>query len=80
MPAPGGTTHVISHKLYDLTAELRGVGGLSDPLKITRGRGDGATHGAGPDARESSAPKVRDIYVPDLHISSGIKVSSRDFR
>ncbi len=76
----GGATHVISHRLHDLSAELRGVGGRSDPMKITRGRGDGATHGGGPDAREPSAPKVRDIYVPDLHISSGIKVPTRDFR
>ena len=76
----GGTTHVISHRLHDLSAELRGVGGRKDPVVIPRGRGDGATHGGSPDAREPAVPKVRDIYIPNLRLGSGIKVPTRDFR
>ena len=49
-------------------------------VSIPRGRGDGATHGAGPDPRSAAPPKVRDIYVPDLRLGSGIKVPTRDFR
>ncbi len=76
----GGTTHVIAYKLHDLSAELRGVGGRDGPLSIPRGRGDGATHGAGPDPRTFSPPKAKEIYIPDLRLGSGIKVPTRDFR
>ena len=76
----GGTTHVIAYKLHDLSAELRGVGGRDAPLSIPRGRGDGATHGAGPDPRTPSPPKAKEIYIPDLRLGSGIKVPTRDFR
>ena len=76
----GGTTHVIAYQLHDLSTELRGVDGRTAPLSIPRGRGDGATHGAGSDPRSAAPPKVRDIYVPDLRLGSGIKVPTRDFR
>jgi error-prone DNA polymerase len=81
----GGTTHVISYKLHDLSAELRGVGGRSslgpqNHVSIPRGRGDGATHGGGPDARTSPMPRAKIDYNPDLRVGSGIKVPTRDFR
>ncbi len=76
----GGTTHVIARELHDLSAELRGVGGRDQAVPIPRGRGDGATHPAAPDARDGTPNKVRDIFVPDLRIGSGIKVPTRDFR
>ncbi len=76
----GGTTHVIAYQLHDLSTELRGVGGRTAPVSIHRGRGDGATHGAGADPRSATPPKVRDIYMPNLRLGSGIKVPTRDFR
>ena len=77
----GATVHVIAYQLHDLSAELRGVGGRDAPVLFPRGRGDGATHGGGaPDARDPTPPKVRDIYIPDLRLGSGIKVPTRDFR
>ena len=74
------TTHVITYKLHDLSAELRGVGGRQAPVSIPRGRGDGATYGAGPDPRAPTSPKEKEIYFPDLRLGSAIKVPTRDFR
>ena len=77
----GEVVHVVAWMLGDLSAYLRSVGQGAPELSVTRGRGDGATHGGGgPDPRESAAPKVRDIFIPDLRLGSGIKVPTRDFR
>ena len=76
----GEVVHIVTWKLGDLSADLRSVGQGAPELSVTRGRGDGATNGGGPDPREPSAPKVRDIFIPDLRIGSGIKVPTRDFR
>ena len=79
----GAVTHVITDRLEDLSDLLRSVGDQDAPFPIERGSGDGVTHPAAPDPRrprEQSDQKVRDIYVPDLRISSGIKVPTRDFR
>ena len=80
----GDVVHVIVYKLLDLSDELRAVGRQGCPFSLPRGRGDGATHGGGPDARGPPAPKgrakPRDIYIPDLALGSGIKVPTRDFR
>ena len=76
----GQTVHVVAYGLEDLSAELRSVGGKSAAVAFPRGRGDGATHGGGPDPRDPSPPKARDIFVPDLRLGSGIKVPTRDFR
>ncbi len=59
----GGVTHVVSYKLHDLSAELRSVGGSGNlgahnHVSIPRGRGDGATHGGGPDARLRQASRL----------------------
>ncbi|MCQ8240495.1 hypothetical protein, partial [Rhizosaccharibacter radicis] len=64
---------------------LRSVGQREGPFPITRGRGDGATFPAGPDPRHGPGAgpggrAVRDIYIPDLRLGSGIKVPTRDFR
>ncbi len=81
----GEVVHVVTERLEDLTDLLRSVGDQDDGFPIDYGRGDGATHpGApdprhGPDAGPGGRP-VRDIYLPDLRIGSGIKVPTRDFR
>ncbi len=80
----GDVVHVVAYKLLDLAEDLRGVGKKEGALTLPRGRGDGATHGGGPDARDPPTPKgrakPRDIYIPDLALGSGIKVPTRDFR
>jgi len=53
--------------------------GAPDPRD---GPGPGAA-GAGPDAGRGAGPggrRIRDIYIPDLRLGSGIKVPTRDFR
>ena len=80
----GQVVHLVAHKLLDLSAELRAVGDSDSLSAFPRGRGDGATHPAGPDPRDPQAqpgpPKPRDIYIPALRLGSGIKVPTRDFR
>ena len=79
----GEVIHVVTDRLEDLSDLLRSVGGRD--LPIEHGRGDGATHPAGRDPREGPGAgpggrPVRDIYIPDLRLGSGIKVPTRDFR
>ncbi|MGI4793155.1 MAG: OB-fold nucleic acid binding domain-containing protein, partial [Janthinobacterium lividum] len=81
----GEVVHVVTDRLEDLTGLLRSVGDQDDPFPIEHGRGDVATHPAArdPNDRPGAGPggrPVRDIYVPDLRIGSGIKVPTRDFR
>jgi error-prone DNA polymerase len=71
-----GVTHMVVERLEDLSGLLRTVGQRDEPFPLTHGRGDEATHGGGPDPRESAKFRVRDIYIPD----SGIRVKTRDFR
>ena len=81
----GEVIHVVTDRLEDLSDSLRSVGERDEPFPITHGRGDGATHPAGRDPRSGPGAgpggrPVRDIYVPDLRLGSGIKVPTRDFR
>ena len=81
----GEVVHVITDRLEDLSDLLRSVGERDEPFPIQHGRGDGATNpGArdprdGPGAGPGGRP-VRDIYIPDLRLGSGIKVPTRNFR
>ena len=74
--------HVVAYGLLDLTEDLWEVGRSSCPFSLPRGRGDGATHGAAPDARGPPSPhgraKPRDIFIPGLALGSEIRVPSRD--
>ena len=81
----GEVIHVVTDRLEDLSDLLRSVGERDEAFPITHGRGDGATHPAGRDPRNSPGAgpggrPVRDIYIPDLRLGSGIKVPTRDFR
>ena len=77
--------YVVTDSLEDLSHLLRGVGEREEPFPIQHGRGNGATHPTGRDPRTGpgavldGAP-VRDIYIPNLRLRSGIKVPKRDFR
>jgi error-prone DNA polymerase len=59
---------------------LRSVGDREEAFPLPHGRGDEAKGGGGPDQREALGRKPRDIYIPDLHIDSGLKIKTRDFR
>jgi error-prone DNA polymerase len=61
----GEVIHVIVQQVEDLTEMLRGVG--------QREGGPG-------DATDPAVHRVRNIYIPDLRLGSGIKVPTRDFR
>ncbi|WP_419728992.1 error-prone DNA polymerase [Lichenicola sp.] len=81
----GDVTHVVTDRLEDLTPLLRSVGNQDTPFPLQHGRGDAVTHPGAADPRDGPGAgpggrPVRDIYVPDLHIRSGIKVPTRDFR
>ena len=81
----GDVIHVVTDRLEDLSNMLRSVSERDEAFPITHGRGDGATHPAARDPRTGprEAPggrPVRDIFVPDLRLGSGIKVPTRDFR
>jgi error-prone DNA polymerase len=76
-----GVVHLIAEHLIDQSAMLHQIGGLDEAFNVPTGRGDEARHAGGPDPRDQQPPlrKVRDIYVPDLHIDT-LAVKTRDFR
>ena len=81
----GEVIHVVTDTLEDLSDMLRSVGERDEPFPIRHGRGDGATHPAARDPRDGPGAgpggrPVRDVYVPDFRLGSGIKVPTRDFR
>jgi error-prone DNA polymerase len=78
----GDVIHLVAHRLVDHSALLRRVGERDEAFPMPLGRGDEARTGSDPDSRERDGilTKVRDIYIPDLRLGSGIKVKTRDFR
>ncbi|WP_262028556.1 error-prone DNA polymerase [Microvirga sp. Mcv34] len=77
----GQVIHVVAEHMLDLSDLLRSVGDREEPFPLRHGRGDEVKHGSRPDPQKAPVlePKPRDIYVPDLRLSS-IKVKTRDFR
>jgi error-prone DNA polymerase len=80
----GEVIHVITDRVVDRTPMLRSVGDLDLP-RMT-GRGDGATHGSGPDPRDPREPAVwkpRSHYHPPFRTGcdpeDAIPIRSRDF-
>ncbi len=65
-------------------------GGPEATFPLRHGRGDGASHPGAPDRGDKGYKNkpgagpgerpVRDIFIPDLRLGSGIKVPTRDFR
>jgi len=83
----GTVIHVITDRLEDLSDLLRSVGERDEAPPVQHGRGDGATHPAGPDPRKAARAgpgghTIRDIEIggADPRLSTGIKVPIRDFR
>ena len=77
----GQVVHLVAEHLIDHSDLLRTVGMRDEPLPLPRGRGDEASGGGGPDERVPAlGRRVQDIFIPDLHVESGLKVRARDFR
>jgi error-prone DNA polymerase len=75
-----GVTHLIAEHLIDQTDLLSSVGGCNEAFTLPAGRGDEARHPGGPDPRGAlPIKKVRDIYIPDLHIDT-LSVKARNFK
>jgi error-prone DNA polymerase len=75
-----GVTHLIAEHLIDQTDLLHSIGGSNETFTLPAGRGDEARHPGGPDPRGAvPIKKVRDIYIPDLHIDT-LSVKARNFR
>ena len=78
----GEVVHLIARQLYDLSSDLSSLSDRDAEFRNPSGRGDEFAHGSpgGGDARDRPKPnKVRDIFIPDLHIDS-LKVKSRNFQ
>jgi error-prone DNA polymerase len=75
-----GVVHLIVEHLLDETELLNGIGGHNQTFTLPAGRSDEARHPGGPDPRgDVPIKKVRDIYIPDLHIDT-LNVKARNFR
>jgi error-prone DNA polymerase len=75
-----GVIHLIAEDLIDQTDLLNSVGGRDASFTLPAGRGDQVRHPGGPDPREDvPIKKVRDIYIPDLHIDT-LNLKARNFR
>lgn len=72
----GEVVHLVAHRLTDLSAELASLAGREPDFSGPHNR---VRTGGGRDPGDGLGQKVRDIYIPDLHIDS-IKVKTRDFR
>jgi error-prone DNA polymerase len=76
----GLVVHIVADKLIDLSDKLAGIGETDEQFQLPHGRGDEFHHGGGgTDSRSRPPRKVRDIFVPDLHIDT-LKLKSRNFR
>ncbi len=78
----GDVVHLIARQLDDLSGDLSSLSNRNAEFRNPSGRGDEFAHGShgGGDARDRPKPnKVRDIFIPDLHIDS-LKVKSRNFQ
>jgi error-prone DNA polymerase len=76
----GLVVHIVADKLIDLSDHLAGIGETEEQFQLPHGRGDEFHHGGGgTDSRSRPPRKVRDIFVPDLHIDT-LKLKPRNFR
>jgi error-prone DNA polymerase len=79
----GDVIHVVAEHLIDLSGLLGTLSDRHEAFPLPHGRGDEARGGGGADQRLIEGRlgrKPRDIYIPDLHIDSGLKIKTRDFR
>ncbi|CDZ31907.1 Error-prone DNA polymerase [Neorhizobium galegae bv. officinalis] len=77
----GDVVHLVAQQLLDLSGDLSALADRDIDFKLPSGRGDEFAHGSpgGGDSRDRLPPnKVRDMFVPDLHIDT-LKVKARNF-
>jgi error-prone DNA polymerase len=75
----GQVVHIVVDRLIDLSDRLASISDQQEPFKLPHGRGDEFHHGSGDVDHRDRPPRVRDIYIPDLHIDT-LKLKSRNFR
>ncbi len=82
----GDVVHLVAAKLFDLSGQLAALSERDAAFPLPHGRGDEFHHGAPRSDPRDQAPRstrVRDIFIPDLHID-GMKppdlIKSRNFR
>jgi error-prone DNA polymerase len=77
----GEVIHIICDRIIDHDAMLRSIGRTD--FSLTRGRGDGASHGGGPDPRDPHFPRGRTLASPPV-VAAGaeeeiVRIRSHDF-
>jgi len=75
----GLVVHIVANKLIDLSDRLASISKQETAFRLPHGRGDEFHHGSGGYDSRERPPRVRDIYIPDLHIDT-LKVKPRNFR
>lgn len=75
----GQVVHIVADRLIDLSDRLVSISDQHEPFKLPHGRGDEFHHGSGGVDHRDLPSRVRDIYIPDLHIDT-LKLKSRNFR
>jgi error-prone DNA polymerase len=77
----GEVIHVICDRIIDHDAMLRSIGRMD--FSVAPGRGDGASHGGGPDPRDPSFPRGRTLASPPFGTAQEqeeiLRVRSHDF-
>jgi error-prone DNA polymerase len=76
----GAVIHVIADRLDDLSDLLQSVSTRTAPLPLPAGRGDEVKGDGGPDPLVTGECRPRDVLVPTLPTTPGIRVPTRDFR
>jgi error-prone DNA polymerase len=78
----GEVIHIICDRIVDHNDMLRSIG--QSTFAIVPGRGDGATHGGGPDPRDPGIPRGRTLSSAPFRTASDdaaiIRIDSHDFR
>jgi len=74
----GEVVHVVARELFDLSAELAGVGARDAEFLVPHGRGGDFYHTT-PGLAPHGLPKPRSLVEPYGYIGD-IKVKTRDFR
>jgi len=75
----GDVVHFVVHEMYDLSAELASIGNAQFPVPVMHANEKMDDSGGFSIQPSEPLTKVRDIYIPDLHLDT-IKVKTRDFR
>lgn len=78
----GEVIHIICDRIIDHNDMLRSIG--QSEFFVAPGRGDGATHGGGPDPREPDIPRGRTLSSPSfrtkIETEELLHIRSHDFR